>query len=54
VKYLLDKRFAKDKNNVLLKLKEGIYAFDKSLYIMQSKGEMVKNFQLVFRDFLNG
>lgn len=54
IKYLLDRRFAKSKSNISLKLKEGIYAFDKSLYIMQSKGDLIKNFQIVFRNFFNG
>lgn len=54
IKLLLDKRFSKNMENIMFKLKEGIYSFNKSLYIMQSKGDLVRNLQIIFKDFLNG
>ncbi|PMQ01872.1 MAG: hypothetical protein CBR30_04190 [Dictyoglomus sp. NZ13-RE01] len=52
LKDLLDKRFAKDKNNIPVKEKEGIYSFNNDLFILQAKGDFVNNFQYIFRNFL--
>lgn len=54
IKLLLDKRFSKNTENVILKLKEGIYSCSKGLYIMQSKGDLIRNLQIIFKDFLDG
>ncbi len=53
MKSLLDKRFSKELEKNILKLKEGVYSFDKKLYIMQSKGDLIRNLQIIFRDFLD-
>ncbi len=51
---LLERRFMKSKKINVFSLKDGVYAFDNGIYIMQSKGDIIKNFQVVFRHFLDG
>lgn len=52
VKMLLDKRFSINKKNEVIKEKEGIYFFPPNLFILQSKGDFIVNFQHIFRKFL--
>ncbi|MCX7845757.1 MAG: hypothetical protein N2312_03990 [Dictyoglomaceae bacterium] len=51
IKLLLDKRFSPNKKNEAIKEKEGIYFFSPNLFILQSKGDFIVNFQYVFRKF---
>jgi hypothetical protein len=51
---LLKKRFMKSKEINIFTLKEGVYTFDDGIYIMQSKGDIIRNFQMIFRHFLDG
>ncbi|MCS7201831.1 MAG: hypothetical protein NZ841_03550 [Dictyoglomus sp.] len=52
VKLLLDRRFSPYKKNEVIKEKEGVYFFSPNLFILQSKGDFIVNFQHVFRKFL--
>jgi len=51
---LFSRRFSFKEELKVEKLKEGIYSLNNSLYIMQSKGDLVRNFQIIFRNFLDG
>jgi hypothetical protein len=44
----------KSKEINIFTLKEGVYTFDDGIYIMQSKGDIIRNFQMIFRHFLDG
>ncbi len=52
IKLLLDRRFSPTRKNEVIKEKEGIYSFPPNLFILQSKGDFIVNFQYIFRKFL--
>ncbi|MGB9857591.1 MAG: hypothetical protein ACPLKX_05535 [Dictyoglomaceae bacterium] len=52
IKMLLDRRFSPNRNNEVIKEKEGIYFFPPNLFILQGKGDFIVNFQYIFRKFL--
>ncbi len=52
IKLLLDRRFSPNRKNEVIKEKEGIYFFSPNLFILQSKGDFIVNFQYIFRRFL--
>lgn len=52
IKLLLDRRFSPNRKNEVIREKEGIYFFSPNLFVLQSKGDFIVNFQYIFRRFL--